>query len=170
MTAALGFLAASIESPEWLEEWDPGRNPDLWMYRQRTAALLRRFFRMSVEMGKVPSLLGQEFFRSKVTSYRASSFEDVVIFVHDVERSVAKLDRLSQELIARVILQGFSHEEAGRRLGLCRKTVERRLPDALDHLSEIFLAVGILEAVADPKEPAPELCQEGESEEDLVIM
>ncbi len=171
MTAALGFLAASIESPEWLEEsWDSGRNPDLWMYRQRTAALLRRFFRMSVEMGKIPSILGQEFFRSRVTSYRASSFEDVVIFVHDVERSVAKLNGLSQELIARVILQGFSHEEAGRRLGMCRKTVERRLPDALDQLSEIFLEVGILKAVADPKELVQEVCQEGESEEDLVIM
>ena len=83
MTAALGFLAASIESPEWFEEsWDSGRDPDLWLYRQRTAALLRRFFRMSVEMGKLPSILGQEFFRSKVTSYKASSFEDVVIFVH----------------------------------------------------------------------------------------
>jgi DNA-directed RNA polymerase specialized sigma24 family protein len=127
MTAALGFLAASIESPEWFEEpWDSGRNPDLWLYRQRTAALLRRFFRMSLEMGKLPSILGQEFFRSKVTSYKASSFEDVVIFVHDVERSLGRLDRLSQALIGRVALQGFSHEEAGRLLGLCRKTVERR--------------------------------------------
>jgi DNA-directed RNA polymerase specialized sigma24 family protein len=171
MTAALGFLAASIESPEWFEEpWESGRNPDLWLYRQRTAGLLRRFFRMSMEMGKLPSILGQEFFRSKVTSYSVSSFEDVVIFVHDVERSIAKLDRLSQELIGRVILQGFSHEEAGRLLGLCRKTVERRLPDALDRLSEVFLEVGILKAVADPEELVQELCQEGESEEDLVIM
>ena len=110
----------------------------MWLYRQRTAALLRRFFRMSVEMGRLPSILGQEFFRSKVTSYKASSFEDVVIFVHDVERSLGRLDRLSQALIGRVVLQGFSHEGAGRLLGLCRKTVERRLPDALDKLSEVF--------------------------------
>jgi DNA-directed RNA polymerase specialized sigma24 family protein len=171
MTAALGFLAASIESPEWFEKpWDSGRNPDLWLYRQRTAALLRRFFRMSVEMGKLPSILGQEFFRSKVTSYKASSFEDVVIFVHDVERSLGRLDRLSQALIGRVVLQGFSHEEAGRLLGLCRKTVERRLPDALDKLSEIFLEVGILKPVADPAELVQELCQEGENDEELVIM
>jgi DNA-directed RNA polymerase specialized sigma24 family protein len=169
MTAALGFLAASIESPEWFEDaWDSRRNPDLWLYRQRTAALLRRFFRMSVEMGKLPSILGQEFFRSKVTSYKASSFEDAVIFVHDVERSLGKLERLSQALIGRVVLQGFSHEEAGRLLGLCRKTVE--LPDALDKLSEIFLAVGILKPVADPAELVQELCQEGESDEELGIM
>ena len=88
MSATVGFPAASIESPEWLDDsWDSGRNPDLCLYRQRTVAILRRFFRMSVEVGKLPSILGQEFFRSKVTSYSVSSFEDVVIFVHDVERS-----------------------------------------------------------------------------------
>jgi hypothetical protein len=48
----------------------------------------------------------QTSFRTHVTSYRVSSFEDAVIFVHDVERCVAKLDRMSQTLIARVILQG----------------------------------------------------------------
>ena len=87
-----------------------------------------------------------------------------------MERSLGELDRLSQALIGRVVLQGFSHEEAGRLLGLCRKTVERRLPDALDKLSEIFLEVGILKPVADPAELVQELCQEGENDEELVIM
>jgi len=88
MTAAVGFLAASIDSAEWLEEaWDSGRNPDLWLYRKRTEAILRKFFRMSVEVGRLPSILGSEFFRTHVTSYSVSSFEDAVIFVHDVERS-----------------------------------------------------------------------------------
>jgi hypothetical protein len=77
VTASVGFLAASIESREWINEsWDSGRNPDLWLYRERTLAMLRRFFRMSVEVGKLPSILGQEFFRSKVTSYNMSSFEE----------------------------------------------------------------------------------------------
>ena len=172
MTAAVGFLAASIESPEWLDDdlWDAGSNPDLWLYRKRTVAILRRFFRMSVEVGKLPSILGQEFFRSKVTSYSVSSFEDVVIFVHDVERSLGKLDQLSQQLIARVILQGFSYEEAGGLLGCCEKTVQRRIPEALDRLSEIFLAAGILEPVSQPAEMVEEACQEGEEDENLVIM
>jgi hypothetical protein len=79
------YLAASEESLNWFEDsWDSGRNPDLWLYRHRTEALLQRFLRMSMETGKLPSILGQQFFRSHVTSYRASSFEDVVIFVHDV--------------------------------------------------------------------------------------
>ena len=171
MTAAVGYLAAARESQEWMDEsWDSGRNRDLWLYRERTVAILRRFFRMSVEVGKLPSILGQEFFRSKVTSYNMSSFEDVVIFVHDVERSLSKMDAVSQQLLARVVLQGFSHEEAGRLLGLCRKTVARRLPEAVDKLSEIFLAVGILKAVAEPAELIEEACQEGEEAERFAIL
>ena len=167
MTAALGFLAASVESGD---SWDSGRNPDLCFYRKRTEGILRRFFRMSVEVGRLPSVLGQEFFRSKVTSYSASSFEDVVIPVHDVERSLAKLDRLSQDLIARVILQGFSYEEAGRLLGCSRRTVDRNIPDALDQLSEIFLSVGILKPLSAPAEAKEEACQEGEEDENLAII
>ncbi len=171
MTAALGFVSASVEPAEWLEDaWDSGKDPDLWLYRKRTASLLRRFFRMSVEVGRLPSILGQEFFRSKVTCYRVSTFEDVVIFVHDVERSLEKLDELSRALIARVILQGFSYEETARLLGCCRRTVDRKLPDALDRLSGIFLEVGILKAVSDPQEAIAEACQEGEEDENFVIV
>jgi DNA-directed RNA polymerase specialized sigma24 family protein len=162
VTAAIGYLAASIDSAEWLEDaWDSGANPDLWLYRARTVAILRRFFRMSVEVGS-------EFFRTHVTSYGVSSFEDAVIFVHDVERCVAKLDRLSQTLIARVILQGYSHEEAGKVMGCSRRTLERNLPEALDRLSEIFLAAEILEPVEGPRVSDEETCQEGEEEENLV--
>lgn len=52
--------------------------PQMAFYRKYTEAMLRRYVRMSMEAGKVPSLLGQEMFRSKVTSYRVESFEDVV--------------------------------------------------------------------------------------------
>jgi DNA-directed RNA polymerase specialized sigma24 family protein len=164
----LEYLAASAN---WFEDsWDSGRNPDLWLYRHRTQAILERFLRMSMEMGKLPSILGQQFFRSHVTSYRASSFEDVVIFVHDVERSLDKLDSFSRQLIGRCVLQGFSHDEVAQMLGCCRKTVARRLPDALDKLSEVFLAVGILKPVGDPVNADGERCQEAENEEIPVIM
>jgi DNA-directed RNA polymerase specialized sigma24 family protein len=168
VTAAVSFLAASID---WTEEaWDSGANPDLWIYRRRTEAILRKFFRMSVEVGRLPSILGSEFFRTHVTSYSVSSFEDAVIFVHDVERCVSKLDQVSQTLIARVILQGFSHEEAGRLLGCTRRTVQRNLSEAVDRLSEIFLAAGILEPVEGPRASDENCCQEGEENEKFVIV
>lgn len=53
--------------------------PQVAFYRKYTEAMLRRYVRMSMEAGKVPSLLGREMFRAKVTSYRVESFEDVVI-------------------------------------------------------------------------------------------
>jgi len=168
VTAAVGCLAASLD---WIDdEWDSGRNPDLWLYRKRTEKILRKYFRMSEEVGRLPSILGSEFFRTHVTSHSVSSFEDAVIFVHDVERCVSKRDRLSQEVIARVILQGFSHEEAGRLLGCTGRTVERNLPDAVDRLSEIFLAAGILERVEGPRASDEKSCQEGEKDENLVIV
>jgi DNA-directed RNA polymerase specialized sigma24 family protein len=105
-----------------------------------------------------------------VTSYNVSSFEDAVIFVHDAERCVAKLDHVSQTLIGRVILQGVTHEEAGRLLGCTRRTVERNLPEAVDRRSEIFLAAGILEQVEGPKASDENCCQEGEEDEKFVIV
>lgn len=118
--------------------------PELWVYRDRTRALLLRYLHMSVEVGRLPSIVGREFFRAHVTCYKVSTFEDAVIFVHDVERSLEKLDKFSQEIIARVVLQEYTQEQAARLLGCARKTVGRCLPEALDKLSEIFLSRGML--------------------------
>lgn len=141
--------------------WDAGANPELCLYRTQTIALLRRYMRLSVEIGRLPSLLGREVFRSKAVSYRSSVFEDVVIFVHDMEHSLAKLDIFSQELIARVVLQEYTHEETAQLLGCNRRTIGRYLPEALDQLSEILLQGGLMRAL--PRcEPAEETgCQEG---------
>ncbi len=122
----------------------PGADPDLWLYRERTVGMLRRYLRISIEVGRLPSLLGREFFRTRVTSYRVSTFEDAVIFVHDVERSLERLDAFDKKLIGRIVLQEYTHEEAARLLQCGRRTVGRRFPEALDRLSENFLAGGLL--------------------------
>jgi Sigma-70, region 4 len=119
-------------------------SPEMCLYRERTAALLRKYCRLSVELGRVPALLGREFFRSRVTSYRMHSFEDVVIFVYDVERCLEKLDEVSKKLIARIGLQEYTHEEAAKVLGYNPRTVERRYPEALDRLSAILLKADLL--------------------------
>lgn len=137
-------------------------DPGLWLYRERTVALLKRYLHLSVEVGRLPSLLGREFFRSRVTSYKASTFEDTVIFVHDVERSLEKLDRFEQELVATIILEEYSRQEAARLLNCGMRTIERRLPEALDRLSETFLRGGILNALVDAKTEPGKSCQEGE--------
>jgi len=60
----------------------PALDPTLCLYRGRTIAMLKRYLRQSIEVGRMPSLLGREIFRAKITAYRATSFEDSVIFVH----------------------------------------------------------------------------------------
>ena len=141
----------------------PTRNPDLWMYRDRTVGLLRRYMRLSIEVGRTPSLLGREFFRSRVTSYGASTFEDSVIFVHDVERSLEELNEFEKKLIAKIVLQRFSREEAGRLLGCGYRTVERLFPEALDRVSEILLERGILTGLPKRRQRVPKSCQEGKN-------
>lgn len=126
------------------EEGPLDRNPDLWLYRERTVGLLRRYMRFSLETGRLPSLAGREFFRAKVTFYRAATFEDRVIFVRDVEACLNRLEYLDQQLIARVILQEYSLEEAARLLHCSRRTIQRRAPEVIDLISERFLKVGLL--------------------------
>lgn len=123
-------------------------DPELSVYRSHTVALLRRYFRMSIELGRLPTVLGREFFRAKVTSYRMHSFEDVVILVHDVERCLGRLDERSQEVVARVIFQEHTHEEAAALMGWTRKTLSANVVTALDRLSEMFLRERLLQPFA----------------------
>ena len=153
---------------ELAEEFSPAvtsvsSNPDLWIYRDRTVGLLRRYMRLSIEVGRTPSLLGREFFRTRVTSYGASTFEDSVIFVHDMERSLEELNEFEKKLIAKIVLQRFSREEAGRLLGCGYRTVERLFPEALDRVSEILLERGILTGLPKSRHAVPKSCQEGKS-------
>jgi len=118
---------------------------DLWLYRSRTVALLRRYARASVEVGRLPSLLGREFFRSRVTSYSMGSFEDVVIFVTDMEHTLEKLDTFQKELVAMNVLEEYSVPEMSRLLHRPQRTIERILQGAIDDLSRVLLATGLLE-------------------------
>ena len=144
---AHNFVVRGLEpgEPEPTSALD--RNPDLWLYRRRTAALLRRYMKLSLETGRLPSVIGREFFRAKVTAYKGTTFEDRVIFVHDVEGCLERLSRFDQGIIARLVLQEHDHERAARLLNCARKTIERRLPELLDELSEVFLRVGLLVAL-----------------------
>ena len=119
--------------------------PELAFYRKYTEGLLRRYMRVSMEAGRAPSLLGREMFRGKVTNYRVHGFDDVVIFVHDVETCLAKLDEGQQYLIKRIALQEYTYVETAGMMGLCVKTVTRRYARALDELTEIFLERKLLE-------------------------
>jgi len=130
------------------------------IYRGRTVGMLRRYLRYSIETGRLPSLLGREFFRSKVTSYIVTTFEDRVIFVHDMETCLDKLDQFSRDLIARYVLQEHDRWATARLLNCNEKTIRRLAPVVLDLLAEILLDVGLLERLVPNREKA---CQGGNS-------
>lgn len=121
------------------------RDVELWPYRRRTVALLRRYARASVEVGRLPSLLGREFFRTRVTSYTMRNFEDVVIFVTDMEQAIDKLEICEKKLLAMNVLEEYTIPEVARLLGSTQRTVERSLQEAIDELSRILLAGGLME-------------------------
>ena len=137
-------LRASEESVPWNEEVSP------WaIYRNHTVVLLRKYFRMSLELGRMPSLLGGELFRAKVTAYKVHTFEDSVIFVHDVERCLEKLDPLSRLLIGKVIFQEFTREEMAVQLRVHERHLRRRLLEGLDRTAELLVNAKLLEPHCD---------------------
>lgn len=136
--------------------------PGTAFYRTYTEAMLRRYSVLSMESGRVPSLLGREMFRGKVTSYRVHAFDDVVIFVHDVERCIRELTVEQQRLILRVGVQEYTFEEAAQMFRMSLRSLQRRYFQALDELTSIFLRKKLLERIAsDP-------CQEGDGDAKLV--
>ncbi len=135
------------------------------IYRGRTVAMLRRYMRYSIETGRLPSLVGREFFRSNVTKYRVTTFEDRVIFVHDMETCLQRLDEFSRQVLGRVVLQEYEHEDAARLLGCTRMTVHRKLLEALDKLIDVLIKVGLLDALSSNVGKA---CQEAKEDRFLI--
>ena len=142
--------------------------------------MLQRYMRYALETGRIPSILGGEFFRSRVTSYSVTTFEDRAIFVHDMEKCLGRLDQLSQQILARVVLQGHDHNEAARLFGCTQRTIRRNLTEALDRMADILLEVGLLEAIPwqtrlrrtasseAPISPVEKTCQGGEATDFLL--
>jgi hypothetical protein len=156
------------EDVENLPEPVSGLDPDIWLYRDRTTALLWRYTRLAVEIGRLPSLLGREFFRARVSPYSAQTFENTVIFVHDVECCLGLLDPADRILIAMLGLQQCTQEEVARSLRCTQRTIGRHYSEALDRLSEIFLQREILARLPEKSAIPPKVCQEGKTDEFLA--
>jgi hypothetical protein len=136
--------------------------PGTAFYRTYTEAMLRRYGVLSLESGRVPSLLGREMFRGKVTSYRVHAFDDVVIFVHDVERCIQQLAPEQQRLILRIAVQEYTLEETATMLRLSLRSTRRRYMQALDELTGTFLDRRLMERIGGNH------CQEGAASVKLV--
>jgi DNA-directed RNA polymerase specialized sigma24 family protein len=122
---------------------------DLWPYRSRTMALLRRYLRASVEIGRLPSLLGREFFRSRVTSYSMRNFEETMVFVTDMEYTLKQLNTLEKKLLTMYVLEEYTSSEISRLLSCSERTADRLFHDSVDQLSRLLLSRKLLEKMPD---------------------
>lgn len=130
------------ERQEELFEVDP--RPETLCFRGQTLAIMRHFFELSSQVGRLPSLLGREFFRAKVSHHAIPSFEEQAVFVRDVELCLARLRDDHAEMITLIGLYDFSRDEIAGMLRCTRTWVNQQVAQALDALSEIFLQAGVL--------------------------
>jgi hypothetical protein len=118
--------------------------PAACVYRKHTTALLRRYFRISLSAGRIASPLAVPEPRARVSSYRTTTFEDAMIFVHDMERCLQKLEAWALESIAAYTLLELPREQAAAALNISVAQADRRYATALDHLSEVLLQAGVM--------------------------
>jgi hypothetical protein len=110
-------------------------------------SLLVRFARTALLIGRMPSLLGREIFRSRMEHRPARAFEDSVLFVCDVERCLRQLELLDQRILAFCVLEGNSEWIAARRFHCSQAEISRRLGHSLDALHTTFCRIGLLASV-----------------------
>lgn len=142
--ATAAVAARPVRQPQPPSQPSQPISPEVAFYRKYTEGLLNRYVRMSMEAGKVPSLLGQDMFRGRVTSYRVNSFEDVVIFLHDIESCLARLDPEQQLMISRVALQQYTFAEAAALMHIRPRTLVRRYGQAIDRLTRLLIKADLL--------------------------
>jgi len=119
--------------------------PELAFYRKYTEGMLHRFMSMSLESGRVPSLMGREMFQGNVSHCKVNGFDDVVLFVHDVGNCMKRLSAGQQYLLRRIAMQGYSHGETAAMLGISLRTVIRRYSQALDLMTGMLVDRKMLE-------------------------
>ena len=120
----------------------------LWIYRPRTMGLLRRYARASFEAGALPSPLGRELFGTSLTPYSVHTFEDIAIFVADMDRSLDRLSEIDRTLITMSVIEGYTIAEVAQLMHYSERTIERQLFAAVDELTCILLRHGMLKILA----------------------
>lgn len=106
--------------------------------------MLRRYLYASMLVGRAPSILNEPLNRGLVSSRPVRSFEDAVIFVLDMENCLAQLQPLDRLILAKVVLQEYTHSETALLLRIGDRLLEARLGMALDRLTQLLLDARLL--------------------------
>ncbi len=81
-----GLLLAGLRASAGCEE----DFPEYSVFRRHTRALLRHYFARTTQKGRMPSIWTNSMSRSRISHYKTATLEDDTIFVHDLERCLAR--------------------------------------------------------------------------------
>lgn len=141
------ILNRPCEEREAVPEINPAEAATLFslaFYRRHTVKMLHRYLYASMLIGRAPSILNEPITRGWVSSRPVRTFEDAVIFVLDMENCLARLRPLDRMLLAKVVLQEYSHEEVALLFRIGLRALDTRLGVALDRLTECLMHDGLL--------------------------
>ena len=132
-----------------LRQPEPTRRSDesqaTWaFYRKHTERMLRQYLHASIQVGRSPELLEKSVGRGWGSSRKVKTFEDAVIFVLDIERCLQRMNGADRLLLERVVLQEYTYQEAAELMGLSLRVLARKVPAALDRLTELLVAYRLL--------------------------
>jgi predicted DNA-binding protein (UPF0251 family) len=143
---SLRLIAASAQPQPLQPQPAPSLpQPEVAFYRKYTEAMLQRYLKLSLEAGRVPSLMGRELFRGDVTHCAVHGFDDVVIFVHDVGKCLGRLSPGQRYLVRRIALQGYNQSETAAMIGVSLRTVHSRYVEAIDQLTTMLIEGKLLQ-------------------------
>ena len=122
----------------------PEPSPEAYFYRKHCHRLLRRYLYYSVQTCKVGSSISDPIGRGWVSSRPIRTFEDAIVFVHDMERCMKALPSLDRDILTRVVIQEYTQPEAARLLGMSCRTLTYKLPAAMDRLTDLLFKAELL--------------------------
>ena len=116
------------------------------IFRKHTLKLLQHYLRLSLDYGRIPSVLGGEAMRARVSHTKMRSIEDDTIFIHDMNRCLEReLDEDELRLMALVVFMDCTFEEAAASRGYSIRQTYRMFYDLMDRLTRAFFVRNLLD-------------------------
>jgi hypothetical protein len=110
---------------------------DLYWLRPQGVAILYRY--LSVREGsRTPQI---QFSEDGVRIHAIT--ESTLIWMHDVGSALSAMSERHRRIVE-LTAEGYAQHEIATALGICRKTVQRQLPDAMDELALEMAARGLM--------------------------
>jgi hypothetical protein len=109
------------------------------IFRTHTLKLLQHYLRLSLDYGRIPSVLGGQVMRARVSHTKMHSMEDDTIFIHDMSRCLEQeLKEEELRLIALIVFMDHTFDEAARMQGYSLRQTYRMFYDLMDRLTRAF--------------------------------